>query len=100
MKMHYVLKFFCTLMIGFFASSCTPYQTTGFMGGYEDVQIGEGRHKITFIGNGYTTTNRVIQMTERRATEVCKGPFDVLERDVKAGGLIAKPSATFIVQCK
>tara|TARA_B100001063_G_C16315364_1_gene334944 strand:- start:16 stop:303 length:288 start_codon:yes stop_codon:yes gene_type:complete len=88
------------LLVAFFISGCTPYQTTGFMGGFEDVELGGGRYKVSFVGNGYTSTNRAIEMATKRANELCKGSFDTLEKDIEGDSLLGKPTVSLVIQCK
>ena len=78
----------------------TSYQQTGFTGGFEDVDLGGGRYKISFLGNGYTKTDTVKEYTYRRARELCKGDYDKLEEEVQPRGILAFPQATIVVQCK
>ena len=100
MKKNLVTKIYSIVVLSFLFASCTPYQTTGLLGGYEDVELGEGRYKVTFVGNGYTSTNRAIEMAQKRAYELCKGGFDTLEREILGDSLLGKPTVSLIVQCK
>lgn len=64
----------------------TPYQASGFMGGYEDYRAGNGTIMVTFQGNGYTSSTAVLRMWHRRAAEVCGGSekYEVLDSEHSA----------------
>jgi hypothetical protein len=64
----YLLSAICLLLIG----CATPYQSTGFTGGYEDIQLSENIFKISFHGNGYTSRQRAEDFCLLRSAEVAK----------------------------
>ena len=81
------------------ASCATSYQKTGLSGGYEDVELGGGRYKVTFVGNGYTSDSKAIDFAKRRVSELCKGGYDILEQDIEKS-FMGKPTVTIIAHCK
>ncbi len=88
------------LFAGILLSGCaTTYQSTGLTGGYEDVDLGGGRYKVTFVGNGYTSDNKAIEFARKRSGELCNGSFDTLEKNLESS-FMGKPTVTLIIQCK
>lgn len=69
----------------FILTSClgTPYQPSGFTGGYSELQIGKNRYKITFKGNAYTGSETVENRAMLRAAEFTlelgKDLFSIIE---------------------
>mgnify|MGYP001184254702 FL=1 len=93
-------KLFILFISGSILSGCaTAYQKTGLSGGFEDVELGGGRYKVTFVGNGYTSDSKAVNYAKRRASELCKGTYDILEQDIEQS-FMGKPTVTIIVQCK
>tara|TARA_B110000027_G_C16055121_1_gene271830 strand:- start:627 stop:920 length:294 start_codon:yes stop_codon:yes gene_type:complete len=89
------------IFAGILLSGCaTTYQSTGLTGGYEDIDLGGGRYKVTFVGNGYTSDDRAIEFAKKRSSELCNGAFDTLEKNVESTSFMGKPSVTLIIQCK
>ncbi len=51
--------------------SCTsPYQASGFTGGYTDMALNKDTYFITFRGNGFTSAETVQSYTLRRSAEL------------------------------
>ena len=95
----YLLKI-SVLFVAILLSGCaTPYQSTGLAGGYEDVDLGGGRYKVTFVGNGYTSDGKAIEFARKRSDELCNGSFDTLEKNLESS-FMGKPTVTLIIQCK
>ncbi len=65
------------------AGCATPYQASGFNGGYTDYPAGRGVHYVSFSGNGYTSKESVTAMWHRRAAELCGGSdkYEIVARD-------------------
>jgi hypothetical protein len=53
-----------------FAGCATSYQPQGFGGGFSDVMTAPDSALVTFKGNGYTGSERVIQMALLRSAEL------------------------------
>ena len=51
-------------------ASCTPYQQSGFMGGYDETQLSENMFSVNFRGNRYVSSGRVEDYTLLRSAEV------------------------------
>lgn len=66
MKYCTVLFFVCALVI----QGCTPYGPSGVMGGYTDTVLGGGYYSVNFAGNGYTSAQRVSDLSLLRACEL------------------------------
>jgi hypothetical protein len=49
----------------------TPYQPSGFRGGYKDVHIRDNVYYVEFGGNALITASTAAQYFHRRAKEVC-----------------------------
>lgn len=60
----------------------TPYQRSGFKGGYTDYRAGADMIYVTYSGNGYTDADTIIRYWHLRAAEVCGGPdkYEVIAR--------------------
>ena len=74
------------------------------MGGFEDISLGDNKHKITWQGNGYTSKAKLIYYTERRASEICKSGFDILDKDYDVVGSLGPfagaPVLVTTIKCK
>jgi hypothetical protein len=53
-----------------FISGCTPYQPSGFLGGYSETQLSPDVFRINFRGNGYTSSERTGDFAMLRASEL------------------------------
>jgi hypothetical protein len=49
----------------------TPYQRTGFTGGYDDTKVREAEHFIEVRGNAFTSKTTLVNYFHRRARELC-----------------------------
>jgi hypothetical protein len=49
---------------------CTPYQSSGFGGGYSETQLAPNVYKVSFRGNGYTDSERVADFALLRAADL------------------------------
>jgi hypothetical protein len=56
----------------------TPYQPYGEYGGYYDQPLGGNRWLVSFRGNAYTSQETATAYAYRRASEVCRGDFDLI----------------------
>ncbi len=104
-KLTSVKKIFGILVLCFILVGCaTPYQPKGLMGGFEDISLGDNKHKITWGGNGYTSKAKLIYYTERRASEICKSGFDILDKDYDVVGSLGPfagaPVLVTTIKCK
>lgn len=61
-----------------FCGCSTPYQSSGWMGGYTEQPLGDDRYLVSFRGNGYTGSEVVREYAIRRALELCS------EKNMKA----------------
>jgi hypothetical protein len=50
----------------------TPYQPSGFSGGYEDQRVGQTQFVVSVSGNAYTSETTLLGYFHRRATELCQ----------------------------
>ena len=51
----------------------TPYQARSpFQGGYADTALADGRYRVEFQGNGYTSLEAAYDHAYRRAQELCE----------------------------
>lgn len=52
-------------------TSCsTSYQSHSFTGGYSETQLAENVYRVTFKGNGYTSSDRAADLSLMRAAEI------------------------------
>jgi hypothetical protein len=61
---------FSTIVL--FISCVTPYQTTGYTGGYSETQLAENVFSVVFSGNGYTSFERTTNYCLLRCAELAK----------------------------
>lgn len=63
-----------TLLLGLLllVSCATPYQKSGFSGGYSEEMVGKNMYEVTFRGNGYTGRDKVQRYLKRRCAELAK----------------------------
>jgi hypothetical protein len=55
-----------------FVSGCaTPYQSTGFTGGFSETQLAPDVFRVYFRGNSYTSGERAEDFAMLRAADVC-----------------------------
>lgn len=55
-----------------FVSGCaTPYQPTGFTGGFSETQLAPDIFRIYFRGNGFTSSERADDFAMLRAADLC-----------------------------
>lgn len=91
-------------------SCATPYQKSGFLGGYEDHKIGPDTYSITVNGNGYTSLSSVKNMALRRAFELCPKGYSILGFDGDKNSnlstgfngnytTVTKSSTILVIQC-
>jgi O-acetylhomoserine/O-acetylserine sulfhydrylase-like pyridoxal-dependent enzyme len=53
------------------ATGCyTPYQSKGYTGGYDEVQLAENVFRVSFEGNGYTRMDRATNLCLLRCAEL------------------------------
>lgn len=54
-----------------FLNGCiTPYQHSGFGGGYSEMKLAEDTYQVYFSGNGFTGKDKVKKMLLRRSAEL------------------------------
>jgi hypothetical protein len=64
------------IILSFLVVGCaTSYQPKSYTGGFEDINHGQGKHEITFFGNGYTPKNQMQYYTKKRSGELCVDGF-------------------------
>ena len=90
------------MLVSILLSGCaTPYQESGFRGGIKHVEIDEGRYKIEFTGNAYTSDAKAIDYANKKSDELCRNSFEILEEKMIGYGLFGeKPNLTRVIQCK
>lgn len=64
-----ILSLVCSATL--LAGCATAYQTNGLTGGFEEAQVNETSFRVSFRGNGFTTTNRAEELTLLRSAEIC-----------------------------
>ena len=80
------------LLLSTLCSGCaTPYQPTGFTGGYSETQLAPDVFRVFFRGNGYTSGERAQDFALLRAAEL------TLEGDFKHFAIIDESSSTEVV---
>jgi hypothetical protein len=56
-------------------ATSTPYEKSGFGGGYTDFETQPGIYYVSFQGNAYTSKETVIRFWHERAAEICGGTY-------------------------
>jgi hypothetical protein len=74
----------------------TVYQPLGWDGGYEDKALTDDKYWIKYLGNTTTTDSWVRQSWNKRASELCAGPFNVLKINTKTPNLEIKQIAELV----
>jgi hypothetical protein len=65
------LKLITLLYFSLFISACsTTYQPSGFTGGYEETQLDTNVFRVSFEGNGFTSSQKTTDFTLRRSAEL------------------------------
>jgi hypothetical protein len=57
----------------------TPYQESGFSGGYTNAQLSPGVWSVQVDVNSYTSQGTALEYAYRRAGEICAAGFDVMD---------------------
>jgi hypothetical protein len=58
------------LSIAMIAGCATSYQPSGFSGGFSEVQLDANVFRVSFIGNGYTSTEKAEEFALLRSAEI------------------------------
>ncbi len=70
-RIHYLLApLFAGLALAGFVGCSTPYQKSGFTGGFKEAQKGRNKFVVGFSGNGYTTGERAGDLCLLRCAEL------------------------------
>jgi hypothetical protein len=107
------------LLLTAFIAGCSgvpyaPKGSSGYMGGYSDKKLADGKYLVLFEGNGYNKMPQVVDFVKQRAAELCAPQsFDIQVRPYLtyttstgyAGGSVyisnhAFPTAEGTVTCK
>ena len=85
---------------GLLGACTTPYQNSGFTGGFEETTLGDNLFQVTFKGNGYTSAGRVRDFALLRSAEValehgCRYFILVDDDDQTTTGTISMPTTTY-----
>lgn len=64
----------CMLVLAL-AGCATPYGPRGLMGGYDERRLSEDEWWLEVSGNGFTSGTTLRYYFERRARELCGGPY-------------------------
>lgn len=92
-----MLKIISTALLALSLTACvSPYQKHGWTGGYKDENLGGGRYKVGYYGNGSHDFATVTEFWKRRATELC-APQGYKIMEERAGAGYASPGIIPIV---
>ena len=117
MKYKIIVSFIILTLLGGCVS--TPYQSSGFRGGYDDIQLSENKFKVSFSGNNFAGRAKVVDYSLLRSAELCLENnfkyFIIEDRDVSTNtrivsfpgslnvapsiGTVSRPSSTITVIC-
>ena len=53
------------------AGCATPYQQSSLLGGFKEVRLSENSFRVTFKGNGYTSSDKAANYCLLRCAELC-----------------------------
>jgi hypothetical protein len=65
-----VLRLLGVMLTALLAGCATSYQSTGFTGGYTETQLAPDAFRISFQGNGFTSSDRAQDFALLRAADV------------------------------
>lgn len=57
-------------IVALLVGCATPYQKSGFAGGFDETRLGENIFRVNFKGNGYTSKQRAQDFTLLRCAEL------------------------------
>lgn len=60
----------CFILTIYLAACATPYQSTGFRGGYSQTKLGPNIYRVDFKGNGFTSTERASDFLMLRCAQL------------------------------
>lgn len=88
----------CVVLSG--CATPTPYQSSGFAGGYSETQLSSNVFKVYFRGNGYTSDERAADFTLIRSAELALAHgFDffiiVDEQSAASYSTVTTPTTTY-----
>lgn len=63
-------RFVFLTFVLFLTSCASPYQSSGFGGGYSETQLSENIFQVNFRGNGYTSSERASDLAMLRCAEL------------------------------
>lgn len=70
------MKKLIVLSVAALLTACsTPYQSYGIAGGYQDEEIAEGEYYLRYVGNGFTSNEKVKNLWHQRARELCNNKY-------------------------
>jgi len=95
-------KLFLIISLSLIVFGCaTSYQPKSYTGGFEDINLGQGKHEITFFGNGYTEKSLMQYYTKKRSAELCSNGFNIIKEDFSAPGFLQNGWRTLVttIQC-
>jgi len=86
------------------ANCATPYQSTGFTGGYSDTALGPNVYRVSFQGNGYTSLSRAQDFAMLRAADTTLSHgfryFAIVDKDNRTTNLtVFKPNSDLLIRC-
>ena len=93
------------------ASCATPYQNTGFRGGYSDTALAPDVYRVSFQGNGFTSSDRAQDLALLHAADVTlshgfryfgivnQASSSTLFSITESGDFIYKPKSGLLIQC-
>lgn len=65
-----ILLVSCVILSITLTSCATPYQATGFSGGYSQTKLGPNIYRVDFHGNGFTSTERASDFLMLRCAQL------------------------------
>jgi hypothetical protein len=65
-----MLALVLVILLGALGGCATAYQSTGFTGGYSDLQLAPDVYRVSFKGNAFTQRERVLNLALLRAAEL------------------------------
>jgi hypothetical protein len=86
------------------ASCATPYQSTGFVGGYSDTALAPDVYRVSFQGNGYTSLGRAQDFAMLRAADTALSHgfryFAIVDKENRTTNLeMFKPNSDLLIRC-
>lgn len=78
------MKFFLILTLILVSACTTGYKRYSWDGGYKDKDLGDGKFRVEYYGNGSTSQELVLERWHKRSAELCPKGYTVISNNAEA----------------